>query len=81
MSRSRFDEILQNLHSSDSTKDDKSDKGYRVRSLVNHFNQSFSECVSDDRTQSIHENMVPFTGRSSMKQYVKNKSIKWGFKF
>ena len=25
--------------------------------------------------------MVKFKGRSSMKQHVKNKSIKWGFKF
>ena len=66
---------------SDNTKDDKSDKGYKVRSLINHFNQSFSECVSDDRTQSIDEYMVKFTGRSSMKQYVKNKPIKLGFKF
>ena len=69
MSRSRFEEILQNLHFSDNTKDDKSDKGYKVRSLINHFNQSFSECVSDDCTQSIDEHMVKFTGRSSIKQY------------
>ena len=79
MSRSRFEEILQNC--SNNTKDDKSDKGYKVRSLINHFNQSFSECVSGDCTQSIDEHMVKFTGRSCMKQYVKNKTIKWGFKF
>ena len=30
MSRSRFEEILQNFHFSDNTKDDKSDKGYKV---------------------------------------------------
>ena len=66
---------------SDNTKDDKSDKGYKVISLINHFNQSFSECISDDRIQSIDEYMVKFTGRSSMKQYVKNKPIKLGFKF
>ena len=72
---------MQNLHFSDNTKDDKSDKGYKVRSLINHFSQSFSECVSDDCTQSIDEHMVKFTGRSSMKQYVKNKPIKSGFKF
>ena len=76
MSRSKFKEILQNLHFSDNTMDDKSDKGYKVRSLINHFNQSFSECVSDDCTQSIDEHMAKFTGRSSMKQYVQNKPIK-----
>ena len=65
MSRSRFEEILQNLHFSDNTKDDKSDKGYKVRSLINHFNLRFSECVSDDCTQSIDQYMVQFTGRSS----------------
>ena len=67
ISRSRFEDILQNLNFSDNTKDDQSDKGYKVRSLINHFNQSFSECVSDDCTQSIDEHMVKFTGRSSMK--------------
>ena len=81
MSRSRFEGILQNLPFSDNTNDDKSDKGYKVRSLIKHFNQSFSEYVSDDCTQSIDEHMVKFTGRSSMKQYVKNKLIKWGLKF
>ena len=81
MSRSRFEEILQNLHFSNNTKDDKSDKGYKVRSLINTFNQSFSEYVSDDCTQYIDEHRAKFTGRSRMKQYVKNKPIKWGFKF
>ena len=52
---------------SNNTKDDKSDKDYKVRSLINHFNQSFSERASDDCTQSIDEHMVKFTGRSSMK--------------
>ena len=76
MSRSRFEGVLQNLHFSGNTKDDKSDKVYKVRSLINHFSQSFSECFSDDCTQSIDEHMVKFTGRSSMKQYVKSKPIK-----
>ena len=37
--------------------------------------------MSDDSEQTIDEHMVKFKGRSSMKQYVKNKPIKWGFKF
>ena len=81
MLRSRFKEILRNWHFSDNKKNDKSDNGYKVRSWINHFNQSFCECISDDCTQSINEPMVKLTGRSSMKQYVKNKPIKSGFKF
>ena len=81
MARSRFEDILQNLHFSGNTKDDKSDKDYKVRSLINHFNQSFSNSVSNDDAQGIDEHMVKFKGRSSIKQYVKNKPIEWGFKF
>ena len=81
MSRSRFEEILQALHFSENTKDDKSDKGYKLRSLINHVNQRFSECNPDDCTQSIDEHIVKYTGWSSMKQYLKNKPFTWGFKF
>ena len=43
MSRSRFEEILQNLHFSGNTKDDKSDKGYEIRSLINQSFLLFSK--------------------------------------
>ena len=81
MARSRFEDIIRNLHFSDNTKDGKSDKGYKVRSLINHFNQIFSNSVSNDDSQSIDERMVKFKDRSNMKQYVKSKPIKWCFKF
>ena len=45
MGRSRFEDILRNLHFSDNRKDDKCDKDYKVRFLINHFNQSFSNSV------------------------------------
>ena len=57
MARSRFEDILQNLHFSENTKDTKSDKGYKVRSLINHFNQSFSISVSNDDSQGVDEHM------------------------
>ena len=55
VARSRFDDILQKLHFSSNTKGDKSDKGYKVRSLINHFNQIFSNSVSNDDAQSIDQ--------------------------
>ena len=56
------------------------DKGYKVRSLINHFNQRFSNSVSNDDSESVDEYMVKLKDRSSMKLYVKSKSIKWSFK-
>ena len=53
----------------------------QVRSLINHFNKSFSNSVLNDDSQSINEHIAKFKGRLSMKQYVKNKTIKWVFKF
>ena len=83
MASSRFENILGNLHFLDNTKDDKwqvtSDKGYQFRSLMNYFHQSHSNSASNDDFQSIDKYMVKLTGRSSMKQYVKNKEIKLVF--
>ena len=62
MARSRFEDILQNIHFSDKSKNDKSDKGYKFRSLTNHFNESFSNSVSNDDSQSIDEHLVTCKG-------------------
>ena len=45
-----------NLHFLGKAKDDK------VRYLINHFNQSFSNSVSNDKSQSIVKHMVTFKG-------------------
>ena len=79
MARSRFEDILRNLHFSANPKDDKSDKGYKVRFLINRFKQIFSNSVSNDNFQRIGEHMAKFKGRSSLKKYVKNEPFKLGF--
>ena len=81
MSRTRFEQILHDLHFADNQNEDKTEKTYKVRPIISHFNDSFPLCVSNDSKQSIDEHMVKFKGRSTMRQYVKNKPIKWGFKF
>ena len=81
MTRTRFRNTLQNLYFPNNTEADRKDKGYKVRPLITHFNQSFSKCVSNDVIQSVDEHMVKFKGWSSMKQYIKNKPIKYSFKF
>ena len=44
------------------------------------FNFNFNHKNSDD-SHSTDNHVVKFRGWSSMKQYVKNKSTKWGSKF
>ena len=79
--QNRFCEILQNLHFADNRKDDKTDKAFKMRPVIDYLNSKFSEVLSNDSEQSIDEHMVKFKGRSGMKQYIKSKPIKWGFKF
>ena len=42
MIRNRFCEILQNLHFADSRKDDKTNKAFKMRPVVDHLNSKFS---------------------------------------
>ena len=72
MARSSFVDILRNHHFSDNVKNDKNDKV---------SNESFSNSVSNDDSQIIDEHVVKVKDQSSFKQYIKNKPIKWGFKF
>ena len=76
--QNRFCEILQNLHFSDNTYDDKTDRGFKVRSVIDHLNKRFGEVLSNNKEQ-INKHMVKFKERSDMKQYIKSKPIKWGF--
>ena len=79
MIRNDFCEILQNLHFADNRKDHKTDKAFKMRPVIDHLNLKFSKVLSNDGEQRIDQLMVK--GRSGMKQYIKSKPIKWGFKF
>ena len=81
MIRKRFCEILQNIHFEDDRKDDKKDKTFKKRRVIDHLNLIFSEVLSNDSEQSMDEHMVKFKSRSGMKQYIKSKPIKWVFEF
>ena len=69
--RSRFCEILQNLHFADNRKDDKTDKAFKMRPVIDHLNSKFADVLSNDTKQRIDEHMVKFKRTSRMKQYIK----------
>ena len=63
--RNSFCKILQNLHFSCNRKDDKTDKDFKMRPVIDHLNLKF---YKNDSDQIIDEHMVKFKGRSGMKQ-------------
>ena len=80
-------EILQNLHFEDnlqklSPKESESfDRLWKFRPLFDNLLRHFQEGLLPESHQSINEHMCKFKGKRLMCQYMKNKPIKWGFKF
>ena len=80
MPRDRFMLILKFLHLNNDAYDFKTDSLYKVRQFLLTLLPNFKKFYQLEENISIDEKMIKFTGRSHMKQYVKNKAVKWGFK-
>ena len=84
--RDRFLEIIKNIHFANNNRPkvaargDMADRAWKIRPVMEHFNHSFQSAKEPEPEMSIDEHMVKFKGRSFMKQYIRNKPIKWGFK-
>ena len=78
MTRNHFCDMFQKLYFADNTKDDKTDKNFKMRPVIDHLNLKCFEVLLNDSEQCIDEHMVKFHGRSRTKQYIKSK---WSFKF
>lgn len=81
----RFQNIMNSLHMNDRSKEKKrGDEGYdrlvKVRLLIDALNKSFQAEYTPSPHQAIDESMIPFKGRSTMKQYLPLKPIKRGYK-
>ena len=80
-------EILQNLHFADNLqklppKESESfDCAWKLRPFFDHLLKHFQWALLPESHQSIDEHMFKFKGKSLMRQYMKNKPIKWGFRF
>lgn len=81
MTRRRFEIIRKMLHLADNNRENVTDdRAYKIRPLIRHFNEAFHTARKQSRSQTIDEHMVTYKGHNIMKQYVKNKPIRWGFK-
>lgn len=56
------------------------DKYWKVRPVINILHEYFHAATSTSEHIAIDEMMVPFKGKSYIKQYLKSKPKKWGFK-
>jgi len=85
MNVNRFGEIKRFLHFEDNTKKpDHSvpgfDRYWKLRPVITMLHDSFHGAASPDEHIAIDEMIIPFKGRSGLKQYMKAKPKKWGFK-
>jgi len=85
MQMNRFGWLLGHLHLNDNSVQPKKgdiyyDKLFKIRPLLSRLCQTFSECYSPHKNVAVDESMVKFKGRSTIKQYMRDKPIKRGFK-
>ena len=73
-----FSDNLQNSPPRDS---EQYDRAWKLRPLFDHLLKHFREAMQPESHQSIDEHICKFEGKGLMRQYMKNKSIKWGFNF
>ena len=59
---------------------DISDKYYKVRKIYDVANKNLKQFGFFDRDYSIDEMMIPYHGRHSAKQTMREKSVRFGFK-
>lgn len=82
MTSKRFELIISSLHFADNSNIDANDKIFKVRSLFDHFNKLFIEMAEPlPQIWAIDEAMEPYFGRHHMKQFIRGKPVRFGFKF
>ena len=85
ITRDRFLDIMRYIHFVDNTTLPKhGQEGYnklgKVQPIIDIINKQFQTLYNVSREVSVDEAMIPFKGRSSIKQYMPNKPVKRGIK-
>ncbi|KAJ8933283.1 hypothetical protein NQ314_014111 [Rhamnusium bicolor] len=85
MSRKRWEQIKKNLHFNNNENlpkdrnDINRDKLFKLRPLLDILQQKFASQVIP-QTLCVDEQIVPYKGKSLLKQYNPKKPNKWGYK-
>lgn len=81
MTRNRFEAIKYNLHLADNEHLDIADKSAKVRPLFEMLNRNLRQFGVFKSDLSADEQMLPYYGKHSAKMYMRNKPVKFGYKF
>jgi len=79
MSRNRFELIVCMCHCSNNENPEHG-KLSKIQKLIDLLVFNFQKCYIPEENVCIDESMVPFIGRLSFRQYLKNKTHKYGIK-
>jgi hypothetical protein len=85
MTTKRFKKILEALHCNDNYTnpprgDPNHDKIHKVRPIIDKLNKTCNDNYQPSAICAVDESMIPFKGRSTLKQYMPMKPVKRGYK-
>ena len=85
MTRNRYMEIKKYIHFSDNSEllsipSEERDKLFKIRPLLEKLNQNFLKFGVFSKFLSIDEQMVRYFGHHYLKQFIRAKPIRFGFK-
>ena len=81
MTRSEYLKIKSYLHVQDNNKQKESkDRGFKVRPLIEMINKSFQQFGIFESKLAIDEMIVRYYGHNSLKQFIRGKPIRFGYK-
>lgn len=80
MNRDRFLLLLKFWHFSDDNTSSISDKLHKIRDIFNMLLERFNNILTPGKYVVIDKTMIPWRGRLNFRQYIKNKTHKYGIK-
>lgn len=82
MSRNRYQLVKRLIHfcNNEEAKDNTHDKGFKIRTLLSLVKESFQQFDIFEECISVDEMIVKYYGRNSLKQFIRGKPIRFGYK-
>lgn len=79
MRRNRFQLLARHIHFNNENNDNIDEKIWKIKPWLESIRKNLEKILPTE-AQSVDEIMVGFKGRCNIKQFIRNKPKKWGFK-